>query len=236
MYELSQKVGVVEVPSDLINILRLYKQMYVVSQKKFTPCVGALMEDIGYDAEYSLVAKKDMRAVPDFEKAVCIIDDTHIELHESVLLDIGAIGKGYCVDLISSYLRSLGYAEFLVDGSGDIFYESKEGVIQAGLEHPHDVTKVVGVVPMKRGAMCSSATNRRAWGEYSHYIDPTTKDSPHMISATWVLADTAALADGLSSLLFFVAPESLHAFSFEYCIMNHEHKIKKSPGFPATFF
>ena len=236
VYELSKKVGVVEVPSDLVTILRIYKEVYLLSEKRFTPCIGSLMEDIGYDSEYSLVSKSQKRDVPDFEEVVHIIDDTHIELKESVLFDIGAVGKGYCVDLISSHLRSLGHTEFLVDGSGDIVFESKEGVIQSGLEHPEDSTKVIGVVPMTKGAMCSCATNRRAWGEYSHYIDPTTKESPQTVIATWVLTEKAAYADALSSLLFFVAPEALADFSFEYCIMNNENKIKKSPGFQATFF
>lgn len=236
VYELSQKKGTVEAPHDLVAMLRIYQQLYLVSDRKFTPCIGSLMEDIGYDSEYSLLPKKEKRNIPDFEKAIRIIDDTHIELYEPVLLDVGAVGKGYCVDLISSYLRNLGYTEFIVDGSGDILYESRTGTIKAGLEHPYDSTQVIGVAEMKRGAMCSSATNRRSWGEYSHYIDPLTGESPQMIAATWVLADTAAYADAVSSVLFFVAPERLNDFAFEYCIMNHESKIKKSQGFPAIFY
>ena len=93
---------------------------------------------------------------------------------------------------------------------------------------------------MSHGAMCSSATNRRRWGKYSHYIDPTSKSSPEDIIATWVIADSAAYADLLSSLLFFVSPEeimeTLDGVSFSFCIMNQENKIKKSQDFSATFF
>lgn len=231
--------GMYEVPKDFTAILSIYKKVYKLSHKKFTPCIGGLLEDVGYDKEYSLQKKDTFREVPDFDNVV-IIDDTHIKTQQKVLLDVGAVGKGYCVDLVTQYLREIGYKHFLVDGSGDVFYEGETSSIRVGLEHPGDTTKVIGVIDMKRGAMCSSATNRRAWGNYTHYIDPESKSSPTDIVATWVIAETAAYADALSSLLFFVSPEKiaddLPDVSFSFCIMNHENKIKKSQDFSATFF
>jgi FAD:protein FMN transferase len=234
--ELSKKTGLFEVPDDLVKILRIYKRFYHVSEKKFTPCIGNLLEDVGYDDNYSLREKDTKRNVPDFDTTVVVIDDTHIELHESVLLDIGAIGKGYFVDVLTEYLRECGYTEFLVDGSGDVYFESKGDSIKVGLEHPGDTSQIVGMVEMRKGAMCSSAASRRSWGKYSHYIDPESKESPTVIIATWVMSESTALSDALSSLLFFVAPEVIVDVSFSYCIMNHENKIKKSPDFLATFF
>jgi FAD:protein FMN transferase len=236
---IAQNQGIYEVPHDLTNILSIYKEVYELSHKKFTPCIGTLLEDVGYDKEYTLRQKETLRDVVDFGR-VRILDDTHIEVQEKILLDIGAIGKGYCVDLITRYIKSLGYIHFLVDGSGDIFYEGVTSPIRVGLEHPGDTSKVIGVIEMNRGAMCSSAINRRVWGKYSHYVDPDNKTSPDTIIATWVIADTAAYADAISSLLFFVSPEEvkkgLPHVSFSFCIMNHEHKIKKSSDFAATFF
>lgn len=236
---ISQRTGVIEVPPDLVKILRIYKQFYEVSGRKFTPCIGSLLEDVGYDREYSLREKDIFRSVPDFN-SVTIIDDTHINLEEKVLLDIGAIGKGYFVEELSSYLRRLGYFHFLVDGSGDVFYETKSETLRMGLEDPRDTTKAIGVVDMKRGSMCASATNRRSWGGRSHYLNPSDASSPREIIATWVIADNAAYADALSSLFFFIAPEDISntfpELSFSYCIMNHEGKIKKSQDFLATFF
>ncbi len=236
---ISQITGVVEATSDLVKILHIYKQFYEISGRKFTPCIGGLLEDVGYDREYSLKEKDILRGVPDFN-TVTIVDDTHIAFGEKILLDIGAVGKGYCVEMVAEYLRSLGHTRFLVDGSGDVFYETQEETLQMGLEDPRDTTKVIGVVAMKKGAMCASATNRRAWGARSHYLDPHNATSPREIVATWVIAKNAAYADALSSLLFFVSPEEVKSTmstqSFSYCIMNHEGRIKKSQDFLATFF
>ncbi len=235
---ISEKTGEVEVPIDLVKVLRIYKEFYKISGRKFTPCIGGLLEDVGYDKEYSLKEEDSFRVVPHFDN-VTIIDDTHINLQEKVLLDIGAIGKGRFVDVLSQHLRLLGYAHFLVDGSGDVFYETAGETLRMGLEDPRDTSKVIGVVDMGRGSMCASATNRRSWGSRSHYIDPSDTSSPKEIIATWVIADNAAYADALTSLFFFVAPEEVvrqfPELSFSYCIMNHEGKIKKSQDFVATF-
>ncbi len=157
-----------------------------------------------------------------------------------MLFDLGALGKGYFVDVIEQRLTSAGLKRFLVNGSGDISYKGT-GAISVGLEHPGDPTKVIGVIEMtgakNSSCMCSSGINRRKWGKYNHVIDPHTSSSPDEIIATWVIAPTTAIADALASCLFFVAPENFASkYQFEYCIMNKENKIKKSPGFEATFY
>jgi thiamine biosynthesis lipoprotein len=217
-------------------MIQLYQKFYLVTEKKFTPCIGTLLEDIGYDPDYSLVAKSISRPVPDFLESVLVIDDETIELTAHVLLDLGALGKGYCVDLVAKYLADSGVKHFLVDGSGDIFYRGAGVPITVGLEHPHDETKVIGTLEMLEGAMCSSATGRRSWGKYSHYIDPLTKESPQEIVATWVLAKNTALADAMASVLFFAAPEDISSEEYSYCIMNCDYKVKRSQDFQATFY
>ena len=234
--KLSHTKGTHTVPRDLVEMLRLYKKFFTITEKRFTPCIGHLLEDVGYDSVYSLIPKETMRPVYDFDTAVEIVDDETINLTKEVLLDLGALGKGYCVDVVTEYLYSVGIKRFLVDGSGDIFYEGNGMPITVGLEHPGDATQVIGSIEMMKGAMCSSATNRRSWGKYSHYIDPTSATSPEEIIATWVIADTASMADALSSVLFFVAPESVPDTEFSYCILNRDYKIKKSPDFSATFY
>lgn len=236
--KLQEVCGVVEVPHDLVAMLRLYAKYYVVSDKKFTPCIGMLLEDAGYDSTFSFQEKEAKRSVPDFFEAVKIVDDTHVFFNDSILLDLGALGKGYCVDRLVELLRPYTEESFLIDGSGDVYYVGNDS-LTVGLEDPDDTTQVIGVTTMTEGSMCSSSTNRRAWGRYSHYLDPTTSSSPSFIRSSWVLAQTAAEADALSSVLFFVAPEKIEeelGVAFSYCLLNNERHIKKSPNFSATFF
>lgn len=235
--QLSQTTGWVAVPRDMIAMLRLYAVLNAATGGKINPAIGFSLEDTGYDATYSLRPKPSLRKTPALADALTILSDTELELHEPVLLDFGALGKGYLIDLLYAELQTRGYRRFLVDGSGDIRHYSIEGVrLECGLEDPRNATKVIGSLPLATGALCASATNRRQWGMYHHYLDPDTSASPHTIAATFVTAPTAALADGISSALFFVEPEQLEAFSFEYLMINEVMRIKKSAGFAADIF
>lgn len=234
--QLSRTVGVVEVPHDLVAMMRIYERLYDLSDGMFTPLVGALLEDLGYDSSYSGVPKEIVRDIPTLHEALLVVDDTHLEIKIPMMLDLGAVGKGYFVDVLFSFLKAEGFEHFLVDGSGDVRYASPDRSITVGLEHPKDLSLVIGTYEMYEGAMCSSATNRRRWSTYSHYLNPVTKTSPEEVLATWVVTKEAAIADALSTVLFFTPPEKITGFDFEYCVINKELRIKKSPGFLATFY
>jgi len=236
IWELSKKTGVEQVPEDLVQMLRNYEKLNKMSGGLLNPLVGFALSDLGYDAEYSLTPKDTIRSVPDFNKAVSIIDPTHIEMHESVLIDLGALGKGFFVDKIAAYLKRQGLTRFLVNGSGDLYYSGAGIPLRAGLEHPADPTKVIGIIEISEGALCASASNRRKWDKYHHTLNPKTLTSPQEIIATWVQAESAAMADGLCTCLLMTEPERYAGIDFEYCVLNPAYAIKRSAGFQVELF
>jgi FAD:protein FMN transferase len=233
---LAAQTGTVEVPADLVAMLRICGQFNRLSDGAFNPLVGAALEDMGYDENYSLTPKEILRSVPDLSSAIHIVDDTHIDLRQPVLIDIGAVGKGYAVDLITRFLDAEGLKRFLVDGSGDVFYRGDEP-LRAGLEHPDDPAKAIGVIELRNCAFCASSGNRRTWNKYHHIIDPHTLTSPRDIIATWVKADSAAVADAAATAVFLCEPDTLTAgIPFEYCLLNSEYRVRQSHGFAVEFF
>ena len=184
-----------------------------------------------------------------------------VYISEPVLFDFGGVGKGYFVDKISKYLVDKKIKSFLVNGSGDIYYLGNEP-IRAGLEDPlgrspatgeaKDPKKVIGVIEIAGGALAASGSEKRKWGKYHHIIDPVSLTCPSEVLATWVLAENAMLADSLATCLFLCPPENFPkkfsaqgarlpdgqgpASGWEYCILNKDYKIKKSPGFTAELF
>lgn len=236
VWKIAEGEGTYEVPEDLTKMLTLYSDFYLPSQRKLNPLIGFMISDLGYDENYSLVPKEIIRLVPDFADALKILDVTHIQTRQKVLIDLGALGKGYFVDRLADFLKREGIKRFLVNGSGDIWYEGEEK-IRAGLEHPTDKTKVIGAINLSNIALCASGIDRRKWDKYNHVIDPDLLTSPEKIISTWVVAGTAALADALATCLFLVPPENFsHKYKFEYCILDKDMKIKKSKGFAAEFY
>lgn len=242
VWQIAETKGVVEVPREFMEMLNWYRFFYAVSGRALTPTIGYALSDMGYDAEYSLHPAAHVRKVPDLFQSVEIVDDSHILLKEHILFDVGALGKGYFVDVLYTYFLSKGLTHFLVDGSGDVRYCSPNISLRIGLEDPFTTTNAIGVATITQGALCGSGINKRVWERegvtYNHYIDPKSGESPTMIMATWVYAEKAVVADALASALFFVAPDDLLdiGIPFEYCIVHHEGGMKTSAGFPADVF
>lgn len=233
---LSHSPGTHSVPKDLVVMLREYAKMFMVSGHTVNPLVGGTIEDLGYDADYSLVKKDVVREVPSFEASITIQDDMTIIIHKPSLIDVGAIGKGYAVGLLGEYLQSQGVNNFLVNGSGDLLHKGSSS-IRVGLENPFNTQEAIGTIQLQNMALASSGSNRRAWGDVHHIIDPKTLKSPQNVVATWVLAQNPAHADIIATALFLVSPDTLQdTYDFEWLIISSDHVSSYSKGFIADLF
>lgn len=154
-----------------------------------------------------------------------------------VVLDVGAAGKGYLVDIVGELLHGAGIHEFVIDASGDIVHAGPTA-IRVGLEHPLDPTRAIGVVNLKAGSLCASATNRRTWGDGLHHvIDATTGLPTERVIATWAMAATGLVADGLATALFLAEPARLaERFEFEFVRMFADGRVERSVDLDGELF
>lgn len=133
-------------------------------------------------------------------------------------------------------LSRAGAEKITVDAGGDIRV-SADVESKIGLEDPQDTTKVIGVAQIQGKSICGSAGNRRAWGSYTHILDPHTLSSPNHIAALWVVAETAILSDALTTCLYFVPPATLlRDYHFSYLMLHPDNSIESSSDFPAEIF
>jgi thiamine biosynthesis lipoprotein len=153
-----------------------------------------------------------------------------------VVLDVGAAGKGYLVDLVGDMLADAGIGEHIVDASGDL--RTRGVPMTIALEHPLDPRLAVGVAELTEGAFCASATTRRTWGDGLHHVlDPTTGLPVRGVIATWVLAPTALAADGIATALFFDAdPGFLAREAAAFARMFDDGTVDASTDFPGELF
>ncbi len=233
---MAQKAGTYALPPDAEPLLAMYQRLYQLTQGAMTPLIGSVLVDAGYDAGYSL-QPKTLRKPPAWEE-VLAGDFKNLVLNQPALLDFGAAGKGYLIDLVAGILTTHGLTTFCVDAGGDMRYQSDDKKsLRVGLENPVDTNQAIGVATITNQSICGSAGNRRAWGEFHHIINPHTLTSPRSILAAWVVADRTLIADALTTALFFVPSATLRQdFNFEYVLMRADHSIEKSPGFPGEFF
>lgn len=235
--KIAHAAGRYTLPSDARPLFDIYEKLYEVTNGQVTPLVGQLLVDAGYDASYSLQPGV-LRPVPRWED-VLVYDFPTLTVRQPVLLDVGAAGKGYAVDIVSKLLQQHGVHQFCVDAGGDMYYANPHDYsLQVGLENPNDQSEAIGVADVPPAhALCGSAGNRRTWGKYHHIMHPHELYSPRHIKAVWTIASSCMLADALSTCLFFVPPAQLaKQYTFEYAIVYQDDSLVYSPHFPGTFF
>lgn len=220
------------------ELFQLYARLYELTNGMFTPLVGQILEDLGYDADYSLVRHATPHSPPAWPD-VATYSSGELITSQPLVIDVGAAGKGHLVDLVCSYLAASGYQSYCVDAGGDIRTQDLHGKPQRiGLEHPDNTNLVIGTVDVVNQSICASATNRRRWGaQLHHVINPHTAHPTTSISATWVISDRAMVADALATCLFLVDPEVLGAeYDFEFLRIGGDNRLEKSQHFNATLF
>lgn len=247
--------------ADAPPLFALYRRLADATDGAVSPFVGDALDRLGYDAAYSLRERDEPRVpAPGWDEVAGLdgtgpdstgrdrtgrartgldrtgLAGTVLTTTRPVTIDIGAAGKGYLVDLVAGLLADAGHDAFTVDASGDIAHRGAP--IRVGLEHPYDPARAIGVVTLAGGALCASATNRRAWGNGLHHVlDGRTGSPVEEVVATWALAPDTATADGVATALFFAAPGDLAAdFGAESVRMFTDGRIERSPGFPGELF
>jgi thiamine biosynthesis lipoprotein len=238
---MSATPGQYQLPPEAEGLAALYRRLYTLSGGAMTPLIGESLERLGYDPHYSLQPRGEAAPPPTWD-AVLAWHGTSLRTTAPVVLDIGAAGKGQLVDLLAEQLRGHGVRDFFIDASGDLLNGSSEDAghepVQVALEHPYDATKAIGTVPLGSGALCASASNRRAWGDGLHHVlDGTTGAPVRTVVATWARADTAMEADALATALFLVPAEDLERqFRFSWVKVFSNGSAEYSAEFEGRLF
>lgn len=234
--KISNTTGEFTLPEDAKPMFDTYFELFNYTGGLFTPLIGQNLVEAGYDKDYSLKPSKLSKT--DTLTEVVDYEFPNINIKKPLVFDMGGIGKGYLIDIISDLIKSNGVYSFTINAGGDIYhFDTADKTITVGLEHPLDKSKVIGKTSIKNQSLCASSSNRRNWGKFHHIINPATQKSPLEILATWVIADKAIIADSLATCLFLVPSDSLSMYyDFEYLVLYSDFSIKRSEGFEVEIY
>lgn len=241
-----------EFPPDVLPLLDLYRRLYDGTGGAVTPLIGGTLADLGYDADYTFRPVAAPRTTPAWDD-VMTWDGPVVTTRSPVVLDVGAAGKGHLVDILGAQLTSFGVGSWVVDGSGDLRHhapaDDPDDTLRVGLEHPWAAGQVIGVAPLSEDALAASAGNRRTWSAPSgtgdptrlhHILDPRTGLPTSAVVATWVIAASALVADGLATALFFTDPTDTRdlaaAFGADWVRVAADGSVTWSPTFEGELF
>lgn len=188
----------------LSKLLYLCEECVSLTQGRFDPTIGSILSDWRQSLQKRTLPKKIQEKAVGW-KNLSLHPDTLKKNHPKCRLDLCAIAKGYTLDLLSAYLKDLGYENFFLEWGGEILARGT---------HPNKRKWKVSINTLNSPTLdiCnqSIATSGNfmpyKWQykkkEYFHIFDPKTKKplevAPSFTSVT-VVAPSCYLADALAT-------------------------------------
>lgn len=144
-----------------------------------------------------------------------VVEGNKVTLPDGMMLDLGAVGKGYAGDRAEQCLREQGIDSALLDIGGNIQAVGSKpdgSDWKLGLRSPFG-EGIFGILQISDQAVVTSGNYERYFiGEdgvrYGHIVDPGTGyPADNGLASVTVIAAEGKLCDALSTALFVMGPE-----------------------------
>lgn len=242
------------VPDNMtLEVLAKSQLVHDLSMGAFDITVGPLVDLWGFGAPSEI--KLELPDHQDIARALELtgmsaleISNEYILKRKDIQLDLSAIAKGYAVDKVAEYLRSVGFEHFLVEVGGEISTSGKSSRNTKwvlGVEEPDFAGRKAYTRVFLSGQSLATSGDYRNYYElqgekYSHTLDPRT-GSPvsHQLASVSVVADSCALADAWATALMvfgeqegfeLAVKQDVNAY-FIYRDANGGFASRHTPGF-----
>lgn len=145
-------------------------------------------------------------------------------------IDLGAIAKGYALDLCASYFVSKGITQYIVDaGSSSILLGEKntnDGLFTIKIK---DLTQTF---IKAKNTFVSTSSIREQFKVidnvlYSHIVNPETGTATPIHDTVVVLSNNGALGDALSTAMMMMSLPEIYSFEAEYNVKTIVIKNKQ---------
>jgi thiamine biosynthesis lipoprotein len=133
---------------------------------------------------------------------IVVCKDSVCILHKDVLIDLGAIAKGYIGDRLADFMKGLGIESGFIDMRGDLIAFGRHGQ-RVMIRHPRSPEKLSQPFVLKDRAVATSGDYRQYFGSFeaSHIVG--MRD----FSSVSVVADKLMEADACATCLCLVGKE-----------------------------
>jgi len=189
--------------------------------------VGALVNlwGFGKDAHREVLQEDVAKALESvgFRK-IRISGNKIIKENSETQLNFNAVAKGYCVDLIATFLVSQGLENFIVDIGGELSVRGKRAPnqkwkvgVQKPTESKEEAITAEEIMELQDISVATSGNYRNyieANGKrYGHTINPHTgyPENNNLLSTT-VFASTCAIADAYATAFMVMGEEKTKTF------------------------
>lgn len=145
-------------------------------------------------------------------------------------LDLGAVGKGYALDVMAATLRDWGITSACLNSGGSsLLTLGEETAGSGGWAVGLGEEETYRAIPLRDASLSGSGTAVKG----SHLIDPRTGHPAKRTARTWALAPTAAQADALSTAFFLMDEPAVATLCSSHSMIGAA--LTRDDGSLATF-
>ncbi len=208
----------VRVSSELFDLLRTAKRLHRQTNGTFDLTISPLMRAWGFFRNTGHMPDpeqlEDARALTGMDLVNLQESDRSVRfLREGVMLDFGAIGKGYAIDEAVALLREAGVDRALLHGGTSTVYAlgspPEEEAWKVAIPRPDARDEPLALVDLRDESLSVSAV----WGKsfeaggrtYGHVLDPRSGEPVHGAVLSAVTAANATESDAISTALLVAA-------------------------------
>lgn len=215
----------VRVTPDLFALLLQAKKLHQESGGAFDITIGPLVRCWGFMDGGGHPPASGALAMA---RAIVGMDLVHLDpegstvrfAREGVMLDLGAIGKGYAIERAADLLRQIGVTSALLHGGTSTVYAIGRPpgaeAWKVAIENPHaqepgSPPAILAAVPLRDEALSVSAVWGKSFQEggktFGHVIDPRSGEPANTALLAAVILQSATETDALSTALLTLGRE-----------------------------
>lgn len=250
-------IGPVKVEEKVMSLLLLGKEMYRETGGRVNIAYGSVLSIWHEYRSQGLENPEDAKLPPmdvlkeasrhtDLDKLILDQENGTAYLTDPFMsLDVGALGKGYAVELVCEDAKKNGIEHMLVSVGGNIKAIGGKADGQewkAGIQNPEGDSDnpYLCKVGLVNRTLVTSGNYQRYYvvdgKNYHHIINPKTLMPAEYFTAVSILSDDSGMADGLSTALYNMTYEEGSALvesldGVEAMWVWEENEIKFSSGF-----
>lgn len=208
----------------------------------FDPTVGRAMELAGYDRNYrsgeAVTAHVDVPVKASYRDVSLDECEQTVTLLRPMVLDLGAVAKGFAIDLAGSELDVA--PDYAINAGGDVLVRghAPEGdPWRIGIRHPRELETLLETLAASNIAICTSGDYERPrpdGAEGGHIVIQNDAPAARIVSTT-VIAPTAMSADAFSTAAYALGPDRgldfLVSQGVEGMMVSEAIEIWETPGY-----
>lgn len=237
VYALNESAGELcqDLDADLFDLLSAALELAKASEGAFNPTMGrvtSLWKEAGAVSRsrpadaYIPDASSLEEAGQHMDYHKLYLDAEHRSeqlLDKQIRLDLGAIAKGYAVELVAGEIQKAGFDHVLLSVGGNvraIGSKPNDQAWQVGIQDPMLHDQVLETLEIRSGAVVTSGVYERNFhydGKlYHHIIDPQSLYPSERYLSVSLIGPDSGLADGLATALFNLDEDQGNALAKKY--------------------